>query len=158
MTTDSTAAQPDLVVDELLNDLAKVPDVTGVLLGSQDGLRLAHAGPGMDGQMVDRLAAVINGLYSIAHGVDDGAGRVEQVLIRKSNFLLFIMSAGSPPAAVARNAGRDPDKVESVLGVLTSTRADEGTVGFAMVNLIKRMGELLATPARVGGAPSGDGQ
>ncbi|MBZ3904512.1 roadblock/LC7 domain-containing protein [Streptomyces griseiscabiei] len=158
MTTDSTAAQPDLVVDELLNDLAKVPEVMGVLLGSQDGLRLAHAGPGMDGQMADRLAAVINGLYSIAHGVDDGEGRVEQVLIRKSNFLLFIMSAGSPPAAVARNAGRDPDKVDSVLGVLTSTRADEGTVAFAMVDLIRRMGELLATPARVGGAPSGGGQ
>ena len=59
MTTDSTAAQPDLVVDELLNDLAKVPDVTGVLLGSQDGLRLAHAGPGMDGQMADRMMGAV---------------------------------------------------------------------------------------------------
>jgi predicted regulator of Ras-like GTPase activity (Roadblock/LC7/MglB family) len=158
MTTDSTAAQPDVVVDELLNDLAQLPDVTGVLLGTQDGLRLAHAGPSMDGKLADRLAAVINGLYSIAHGVDDGEGRVEQVLIRKSSFRLFIMSAGSPPSVVARNAGRDPDKVESVLGVLTNTRADEGAVGFAMVNLIKRMGELLATQARVSGALSGDGQ
>ncbi|MEU9404097.1 roadblock/LC7 domain-containing protein [Streptomyces sp. NPDC048281] len=145
-------------MDELLADLAKVPDVSGVLLASQDGLRLAHAGPGMDGTLADRLAAVINGLYSIANGVDDGEGRVQQVLVRKNNWILFIMSAGSPPAVVARNAGRDPDKVESVLGVLTNTRADEGAVGFAMVNLIKRMGELLATQARVGVDPSGDGQ
>lgn len=158
MTTESTAVQPDAVVDELLNDLAKLPDVTGVLLASQDGLRLAHAGPSMDGKLADRLAAVINGAYSLAHGVDDGQGRVEQVLIRKSTFLLFIMSAGSPPDVVARNAGRDPAKVQSVLGVLTNTRADEGAVGYAMVNLIKRMGELLATQARVDGAPSGDGQ
>ncbi|MFF4363501.1 roadblock/LC7 domain-containing protein [Streptomyces sp. NPDC001604] len=158
MTTDSTAVQPEAVVDELLNDLAQLPDVTGVLLASQDGLRLAHAGPSMDGKLADRLAAVINGAYSLAHGVDDGQGRVEQVLIRKSTFLLFIMSAGSPPDVVARNAGRDPAKVQSVLGVLTNTRADEGAVGYAMVNLIKRMGELLATQARVDGAPSGDGQ
>lgn len=158
MTTNSTTVQPEVVVDELLNDLSQLPDVTGALLASQDGLRLAHAGPSMDGDLPDRLAAVINGAYSLAHGVDDGQGRVEQVLIRKNTFLLFIMSAGSPPAVMARNAGRDPDKVESVLGVLTNTRADEGAVGFAMVTLIKRMGELLATQARVGGTPSGDGQ
>lgn len=158
MTTDSATVQPEEVVDQLLNDLAQVPEVTGVLLASQDGMRLAHAGPGMDGKLADRMAAVINGLYSIANGVDDGEGRVEQVLIRKNNWLLFIMSAGNPPAVVARNAGRDPDKVESVLGVLTNTRADEGAVGFAMVNLIRRMGELLATQARVGGALSGGGQ
>ncbi|MDQ0957888.1 putative regulator of Ras-like GTPase activity (Roadblock/LC7/MglB family) [Streptomyces sp. B4I13] len=158
MTTDSTTVKPEEIVDQLLNDLAQVPDVTGVLLASQDGLRLAHAGPGMDGTLADRLAAVINGMYSIANGVDDGKGRVEQVLVRKNNWILFIMSSGSPPAVVARNAGRDPDKVESVLGVLTNTRADEGAVGFAMVNLIQRMGELLATQARVGGTPSGDGQ
>lgn len=158
MTTDSTTLQPEQVVDQLLNDLAKVPDVTGVMLASQDGLRLAHAGPGMDSTLADRMAAVINGISSIANGVDDAKGRLEQVLVKKNNWNLFIMSAGSPPAVVAQNVGRDPDKVESVLGVLTSTRADEGAVGFAMVNLIRRMGDLLATQTRVSEAPSGDGQ
>ncbi|UIX34494.1 roadblock/LC7 domain-containing protein [Streptomyces sp. GQFP] len=160
MTTDSTAVQPEevLVLDQALKDLAGLPEVNGALLASQDGLRLAHAGPAMDGTLADRLAAVINGMYSIAHGIDDGKGAVEQVLIRKSSWLLFIMSAGYPPAAVAVNAGRDPAKVQSVLGVLTTTKADEGAVGFAMVDLINRMGELLATPARAGGDSSGDGQ
>jgi predicted regulator of Ras-like GTPase activity (Roadblock/LC7/MglB family) len=177
MTNNTTAPPSANSLEWLVNGLLEVPGVTGSLLATQDGLKLAYtrpvedlskgagagAGKGMDDATADRVAAVISGMYSLAHGVavlTGGSGRdLQQTVIKHRAWSLFVMSAGKGvPPGTPLGMGRHPSQIESALGVVTTPDADEAVVGYEMAQLIYRMGRHLQTPTRRTEASSADGQ
>ncbi|WP_165965515.1 roadblock/LC7 domain-containing protein [Actinomadura bangladeshensis] len=127
----------------------RVTGVTGAMLVSRDGLKMAVSGLDTDG--ADRAAAWTSSLHSLARSAatlvgarDDG---FRQAIIEDSSVLVFVMTADH---AAAAGAGAEPGLVGSVLGVLAEPQADPGVVGYEMSRLVKSVAEHLTTATRDG--------
>lgn len=125
----------------------RVTGVTGAVLVSRDGLKMAMSGLGRD--EADRAAAWMSSLHSLARSAgtligapDDG---FRQAIIEDGNVLVFVVSADH--AATAGTAG-EAELVGSVLGVLAEPDADPGVVGYEMSLLVKSVAEHLVTETR----------
>ncbi|MFD7621467.1 roadblock/LC7 domain-containing protein [Streptomyces sp. NPDC059802] len=127
--------------------LARTPHAHHVVLVAPDGLTIAYADDGTDTSYTDeadsgaqgRLAAVISGLYSLAHGILQGS--VRQIVIEGETETLFVMSAGSADHT---------STVVTRLGVVAGKDADPGAIGWGMTMLIKSLDEHLSTRVRTG--------
>ncbi len=126
----------------------RVAGVTGAMLVSRDGLKMAVSG--LDTAGADRAAAWMSSLHSLARsaatliGAQEGGFR--QVIIEDHNVLVFVVSADH---AVATVSDTGVGLVGSVLGVLAEPDADPGVVGYEMSLLVKSVAEHLTTPIRV---------
>ncbi|NKZ03298.1 roadblock/LC7 domain-containing protein [Actinomadura latina] len=140
----------------LLQEFAdRVAGVTGAVLVSRDGLQMAVSG--LDAAGVDRAAAWMSSLHSLARsaatvaGTQDGVFR--QIIIEDNSVLVFIVSADH---AVVAGPGAESGLVGSVLGVLAEPDADPGVVGYEMSLLVKSVAEHLVTATRGGRRTGGD--
>ncbi|WP_431952294.1 roadblock/LC7 domain-containing protein [Actinacidiphila sp. bgisy167] len=136
-------------LDGLLTDLrSRVTGTEHVLLATGDGLKIAWSE--QDTAEAEKLAAVMTGLLSLARGAFvTSPGGVRQVVVEHDAGALFVMSAEGSAA--------DPRLVGTLLGVLTTERADPGEVGYEMKKLIKALEEHLTVHTRQT-QPSGRGQ
>lgn len=133
----------------------RVTGVTGAVLVSRDGLKMAVSGLGSDA--ADRAAAWMSSLHSLARsaatliGGRDGGFR--QVIIEDNSVLVFVVSADH---AATTGVGSESDLVGCVLGVLAEPEADPGVVGYEMSLLVKSVAEHLVTETRGGRHSDGD--
>ncbi|MEU8342362.1 roadblock/LC7 domain-containing protein [Spirillospora sp. NPDC048832] len=141
----------------LLQDfVGRVAGVTGALLVSRDGLKMAVSG--LDTAGADRAAAWMSSLHSLARsaatliGARDGEFR--QVIIEDASVLVFVVSADF---AITSKPGAEPGLVGCVLGVLAEPDADPGVVGYEITLLVKSVAEHMTTPTR-GGRNTAGGQ
>ncbi|GAA2254121.1 roadblock/LC7 domain-containing protein [Streptomyces amakusaensis] len=121
----------------LLDNLAEqVGHHTRAVLASLDGITRSSSGLSMDdAQRIGALGSSFHASSRSAAGVlgaDNSETAVRQFFLEHSEFLLFVMSAGSG----------------TLLTVITDTEANAGTVGHEMGLIGKRLGEQLATPSR----------
>ncbi|MEU8309809.1 roadblock/LC7 domain-containing protein [Actinomadura sp. NPDC048955] len=125
--------------------------VTGALLVSRDGIKIAVSGLGTD--QADQAAAWMGSLHSLARAAasisGSPSGGFRQVIVEDAAVLVFVtgadhaMGAGTGPPAESRLVG-------SVLGVLATPDADPDTIGFQMGLLVKSVCDHLTTPTRGG--------
>lgn len=130
-------------LDWLLEQFVKrVAHARSAVVASTDGVRKQVYGLNRD--EADVLSAIAVGLFSLGRRIGSlgrqGSGAVRQVAVEHDDAYLFVAAAG----------------VGAVLGVLASTEADPGVIGYEMTQLVKSVAPYLATPARPGLAPSGD--
>lgn len=132
----------------------RVAGVTGALLVSRDGLKMAVSGLATAG--ADRAAAWMSSLHSLARSaatlVDAQDGGFRQVIIEDAGVLVFVVSADF---ATTTGSGAEPDLVGCVLGVLAEPDADPGVVGYEITLLVKSVAEHLTTRVRDGQATGG---
>ncbi len=100
---------------------------------SADGLLMA-ASSNVDRSAVDRLAAVVSGMRSLADSAAHvmGKGNLNQVIVEMDHGYLFVSAISGG----------------SVLGVLTGRDADLAAIGYEMALLVERVGGTL-TPELV---------
>lgn len=117
----------------IANFVRRTAGVDQTVVVSSDGLLVALGGA-LDRASADRLAAVITGMRSLAHGASDtlSRGPVAQVLVEMERGYLLV-------AAVSGGA---------TIGVVASRSCDLGLVGYEMTLLVQRVGQQL-TPALV---------
>ncbi len=117
----------------MVNFVRGTPGVDHALAVSSDGLLIALSSS-LDRASADKMAAIITGLRSLAHGATSeiGKGQVMQVLIEMTGGYLFVSSISGG----------------STLGVVTSRDCDLGLVGFEITLLVERVGSQL-TPALI---------
>ncbi|MER6913879.1 roadblock/LC7 domain-containing protein [Streptomyces sp. NPDC000594] len=127
----------------LLDDFASlIGNNARAALASQDGL-VASFTKSLSEDEAEHLAAAASSLLSLSKATVKAAGAaiedeaVRQVIIEHKNCMIFVMGAGEG----------------SVLTVATDPGADVGRVGYEMTQLVKKVGEHLATPNRT--APEG---
>jgi predicted regulator of Ras-like GTPase activity (Roadblock/LC7/MglB family) len=108
------------LVDDLVDRMAEVKHAV-VLSG--DGLRLA-SDRAMKPEDADRLSAVAAGLQSLARGFGRHfrAGNVRQTVIEMDEAFLFVVAAGE----------------SGCLTVMSTSRADVGSIGFEMAQFVTR--------------------
>jgi predicted regulator of Ras-like GTPase activity (Roadblock/LC7/MglB family) len=122
--------------------VARVPCVQWAVLASRDGLTHCFAGLGRDG--AHTMGALASGYHSLGSAAPDVLGvsrgrRVRQVVVEHDDYLLFVLRAGQG----------------TLLAVKTRADADPGLIGHETGQLVKSVGDHLATPQR---PPAGDGQ
>ncbi|MEU3294276.1 roadblock/LC7 domain-containing protein [Streptomyces longwoodensis] len=130
-------------LDWLLDDLVlRVREVRHAVVLSNDGLAVG-ASDGLTREDAEHLAAVASGFHSLAKGAGRhfGAGGVRQTMVEMDDAFLFVAAAGDG----------------SCLALLTAVTADIGLVAYEMARLVKRVGEHLYTPPRVGSHPPAAG-
>ncbi|MET9118887.1 roadblock/LC7 domain-containing protein [Streptomyces longwoodensis] len=130
-------------LDWLLDDLVlRVREVRHAVVLSNDGLAVG-ASDGLTREDAEHLAAVASGFHSLAKGAGRhfGAGGVRQTMVEMDDAFLFVAAAGDG----------------SCLALLTAVTADIGLVAYEMARLVKRVGEHLYTPPRVGSLPPAAG-
>ena len=117
----------------MVNFVRGTPGVDHALAVSSDGLLIALSSS-LDRASADKMAAIITGMRSLAHGATSeiGKGQVMQVLIEMTGGYLFVSSISGG----------------STLGVVTSRDCDLGLVGFEITLLVERVGSQL-TPALI---------
>lgn len=117
----------------MVNFVRGTPGVDHALAVSSDGLLIALS-TSLDRAAADKLAAVITGMRSLAHGASGelDKGQVMQVLIEMTGGYLFVSSISGG----------------STLGVVTSRDCDLGLVGFEITLLVERVGTQL-TPTLI---------
>jgi len=117
----------------MVNFVRGTPGVDHALAVSSDGLLIALSSS-LDRASADKMAAIITGMRSLAHGATSeiGKGQVMQVLIEMTGGYLFVSSISGG----------------STLGVVTSRDCDLGLVGFEITLLVERVGTQL-TPALI---------
>lgn len=117
------------------------PFIEQTIAVSADGLLMATSST-LDRAAADRLAAVVSGMRSLADGGARvmGKGGLNQVIVEMDHGYLFISAISDG----------------SVLGVLTSRRADLAAVGYEMTLLVERIGSVL-TPEIVAELKNGLG-
>lgn len=143
------AVETHTKVTALLDSFAqRVPEVLQALLASADGLRMAHAGGGLDITAADQLAALTSALVSLGRGeglamADTGQdGEVKQLLVEHGAGCLLVMSTDAGLGTT------DERLIGSVLAVRTTRDADAGVVAYEMNALITAVGEHLVTSVR----------
>jgi len=119
------------LLDELVGRVkqtehAVVLSVVGVLMASSEAL-------GRDDG--EQLAAIASGIQSLAKGAGTrfGGGAVQQTIIEMETSFLFVTAAGKG----------------ACLAVLATEDADVGLVAYEMAMLVTRVGQYLASPARI---------
>lgn len=123
-----------------LRDLAEsIQEIRFVLVASSDGKAITSFGA-EDPDDVDRFAAVVAGLQALAQPVagqfpQSGGqfGQLRLAMIEVDGGHLFVVRAG----------------VETYLGVLAREGLDQGLLGHQMMDLARRMGDLLGTTPRL---------
>ncbi|MEV5437659.1 roadblock/LC7 domain-containing protein [Streptomyces sp. NPDC052682] len=126
-------------LDWLLDDLVlRVHDVRHAVVLSNDGLATG-ASSDLGREDAEHLAAVASGFNSLAKGAGRhfGAGGVRQTMVEMDDGFLFVAAAGDG----------------SCLALLTAVTADIGLVAYEMARLVKRVGEHLDAPPRLGTRP-----
>ncbi|MFJ4485589.1 roadblock/LC7 domain-containing protein [Streptomyces longwoodensis] len=139
----SRTSQRSGELDWLLDDLVlRVREVRHAVVLSNDGLAVG-ASDGLTREDAEHLAAVASGFHSLAKGAGRhfGAGGVRQTMVEMDDAFLFVAAAGDG----------------SCLALLTAVTADIGLVAYEMARLVKRVGEHLYTPPRVGSRPPAAG-
>ncbi|MFE2530246.1 roadblock/LC7 domain-containing protein [Streptomyces sp. NPDC059371] len=130
-------------LDWLLDDMVlRVTEVRHAVVLSNDGLAVG-ASTALRREDAEHLAAVASGFHSLAKGAGRhfGAGGVRQTMVEMDEGFLFVAAAGDG----------------SCLAVLTTVTADIGLVAYEMARLVKRVGEHLHAPPRVGAQPPAAG-
>ncbi|MFJ4986525.1 roadblock/LC7 domain-containing protein [Streptomyces sp. NPDC088732] len=125
-------------LDWLLDDLTeRVAQVRHAVVLSGDGLAVG-ASRGLSREDAEHLAAVASGFHSLAKGAGRhfDAGAVRQTMVELDHGFLFVAAAGEG----------------SCLAVFTTAGADVGLIAYEMARLVKRVGEHLQTPPRLGAA------
>ncbi|MFJ4848401.1 roadblock/LC7 domain-containing protein [Streptomyces sp. NPDC088733] len=125
-------------LDWLLDDLTeRVTQVRHAVVLSGDGLAVG-ASRGLSREDAEHLAAVASGFHSLAKGAGRhfDAGAVRQTMVELDHGFLFVAAAGEG----------------SCLAVFTTAGADVGLIAYEMARLVKRVGEHLHTPPRLGAA------
>ncbi len=117
----------------MVNFVRGTPGVDHALAVSSDGLLIALSSS-LDRAAADKLAAVITGMRSLAHGASGelGKGQMMQVLIEMTDGYLFVSAISGG----------------STLGVVTTRTCDLGLVGFEITLLVERVGAQL-TPTLI---------
>ena len=117
----------------MVNFVRSTPGVDHALAVSSDGLLIALSSS-LDRGAADKLAAIITGMRSLAHGAagELSKGQVMQVLIEMTGGYLFVSSISGG----------------STLGVVTTRECDLGLVGFEITLLVERVGAQL-TPTLI---------
>ena len=117
----------------MVNFVRNTPGVDHALAVSSDGLLIALSSS-VDRAAADKLAAIITGVRSLAHGAagELNKGQVMQVLIEMAGGYLFVSAISGG----------------STLGVVTSRECDLGLVGFEITLLVERVGAQL-TPTLI---------
>ncbi|CAL9384202.1 hypothetical protein SUDANB15_01112 [Streptomyces sp. enrichment culture] len=127
-------------LDWLLDDMVlRVGDVRHAVVLSDAGLAVGASG-GLGREDAEHLAAVASGFHSLAKGAGRhfGAGGARQTTVGMDDAFLFVAAAGDG----------------SCLALLTAVTANIGLVAYEMARLVKRVGEHLHAPPRVGARPS----
>ncbi|WP_433476506.1 roadblock/LC7 domain-containing protein [Spirillospora sp. CA-142024] len=146
----ATAVPADETLSWLLDKFVqKVTGVTGALLVSRDGLKMAVSGLGTD--QADKAAAWVSSLHSLARSAGSisgsPSGGFRQAIIEDAGVLVFVTSADH--AAARQTETRAESRlVGSVLGVLAQPGADPDTIGFEMGLLVKSVADHLLTSTR----------
>ncbi|MEU4092239.1 roadblock/LC7 domain-containing protein [Streptomyces sp. NPDC026673] len=125
-------------LDWLLDDLTdRVAHVRHAVVLSGDGLAVGSS-RGLSREDAEHLAAVASGFHSLAKGAGRHfeAGEVRQTMVELDHGFLFVAAAGEG----------------SCLAVFTAAGADVGMIAYEMARLVKRVGEHLHTPPRLGTA------
>ncbi|WP_190276750.1 roadblock/LC7 domain-containing protein [Catenulispora acidiphila] len=122
-------------LDWLLQGLVDgVPGARHALVLTGDGLRLAHYA--VDEDVADRLAAICAGLQSLSSAVAEmfpgGDQRTRMIVIEVGGGYFYVMAAGEG----------------AFLAVVADDGVDAGLMGRQMRDLVVRIGEHLASPAR----------
>ena len=111
-----------------------VPGARHALVLTGDGLRLAHYA--VDEDVADRLAAICAGLQSLSSAVAEmfpgGDQRTRMIVIEVGGGFFYVMAAGEG----------------AFLAVVADEGVDAGLMGRQMRDLVVRIGEHLASPAR----------
>ncbi|MFG2245815.1 roadblock/LC7 domain-containing protein [Spirillospora sp. NPDC048823] len=132
----------------------RVAGVSGALLVSRDGLKMAVSG--LDIDQADKAAAWMASLHSLARSAGpisgSASGGFRQAVVEDDGVLVFVMSADH---AVAGQTSDRIGLVGSVLGVLAHPDADPNTVGFEMGLLVKSVADHLVTATRSGESTDG---
>ena len=117
----------------MVNFVRSTPGVDHALAVSSDGLLIALSSS-LDRAAADKLAAVITGMRSLAHGAANelGKGQMMQVLVEMTDGYLFVSAISGG----------------STLGVITTRNCDLGLVGFEITLLVERVGAQL-TPTLI---------
>lgn len=117
----------------MVNFVHGTPGVDHALAVSSDGLLIALSSS-LDRAAADKLAAIITGMRSLAHGATTqlNKGQVMQVLIEMGGGYLFVTTISGG----------------STLGVVASKDCDLGLVGFEIALLVERVGAQL-TPTLI---------
>lgn len=117
----------------MVNFVKGTPGVDHALAVSSDGLLIALSSS-LERASADKLAAIITGMRSLAHGAADELrkGQMMQVLVEMNEGYLFV-------SAISGGA---------TLGVVTSHNCDLGLVGFEITLLVERVGAQL-TPTLI---------
>ncbi|MFF1417993.1 roadblock/LC7 domain-containing protein [Streptomyces sp. NPDC058280] len=116
-------------LDWLLTDFVdRLPDVTGALISTTDGLKVHQHG--LQKEEVDTLSAVCSGMISL--GRQAGGGAVRQVVTEGDEGLVFLTAAGEG----------------TNLMVLATPNADVGPIGYEITQLITSVRSHLSSPAR----------
>ncbi|MGW5868367.1 roadblock/LC7 domain-containing protein [Streptomyces sp. NPDC055239] len=129
---------------------ADVPGVTHAILLSRDGLRLLDSD--VDKDWADELSASFSGVASLASGTTGPSHQkrpARQVVIERDDCLFFVQSAGRS-AAFEGHPGNERGVVDTVLGVIATTDADAGLVGFETGRLVQKFAPYMQIPVRVG--------
>ncbi|MEU8699978.1 roadblock/LC7 domain-containing protein [Streptomyces sp. NPDC091387] len=113
-----------------------ISEIHFAIVASSDGKAITSFGND-DRDEVDRLAAVVAGLQSLAGPVSEhfekDAGGLRLAMIEVDGGYLFVVRAG----------------LETYLGVIAREGLDQGVLGHQMNDLARRMGELLGTTPRL---------
>lgn len=122
-------------LDWLLQGLVDgVPGARHALVLTGDGLRLAHYA--VDEDVADRLAAICAGLQSLSSAVAEmfpgEDQRTRMIVIEVGGGYFSVMAAGEG----------------AFLAVVADDGVDAGLMGRQMRDLVVRIGEHLASPAR----------
>lgn len=117
----------------LTNFVRDVADVREAIAVSSDGFLLAGS-EGRDREGVERFAAIVSGLTSLANGAGQvlSCGAVEQVIVDMADGMVFVSSISDG----------------STLAVLADKDCDMGLVGYEMTLLLDRVGTTL-TPSLI---------
>lgn len=117
----------------MVNFVKGTPGVDHALAVSSDGLLIALSSS-LERAAADKLAAIITGMRSLAHGAADELrkGQMMQVLVEMNDGYLFVSAISGG----------------STLGVVTSHNCDLGLVGFEITLLVERVGAQL-TPTLI---------
>ncbi|GAA1009934.1 roadblock/LC7 domain-containing protein [Streptomyces thermogriseus] len=123
------AAEPD-ILDELRQLRARVPQLTGSLAASVDGLVLAHDTPGVDPESVAALTAAALGV-AVRMADATGQGDLRELLVRGVHGYVATYAAGST----------------AVLTLLAQDRVNVGRLHLEGRRAGARIGELVDAEA-----------
>ncbi|MEU5898771.1 roadblock/LC7 domain-containing protein [Streptomyces venezuelae] len=151
---DTSTSQVEVTASGMRGDMqwllkhfvAEVAGVTHAVLLSRDGLQLLDSE--VDRDWADELSAALSGISAVAKNLT-GPSHLKrpasQVIIERDDCLIFVQSAGSSTAFNNHPGSKVKD---TILGVVATTEADAGSVGFEIGRLVQRFASYMQVPVR----------